>query len=883
MARDIDYAPASDFLANFFGETTEHAVEIRALPNDRGAGPVRPLFGRDGDLAITHLARWDAPERAVYFGVATRLNGAPSGTRADLAELPALWTEIDTEKLGLEKDACQAAAATLPLPPSLIIDSGRGLHLYWLLREALDVRAGTPGARELEDDIVATLRQLAGCLSGDIAVAELARIMRLPGTHNTKDGGWRRVEVLEAAWGRRYDFADLQDMLDTQRPVIDRPAGAGAAAAPPAPDNPFAAYAAANQISAPVDITARLDAMSYLADGDAGIHQTQLHVSASLVAQGTASDDDIVALLLPATQRAAGPHAFTWNWRREEAALRRMIETARWKFGTADGDAAKDAATAAAPSAPADNVVPLAPRPRATARSSTDVLTSAPPSAAPGPATAPAPDTNERRPLIARIGDAVLEYWQAERGQIAVVEGQPYTYAQGVWKSWDKGDQHALRVAIQGVLAAGKIDPKTQLLNAVARYVLEQPSLLREGVIWDASGLIVCMDGAVEPLSRAAHPHSPDHWATVRAEVRLADLDQGCPQWLAFLDSAFSDLRAQERTTLKDTIAEWFGAALVRGKPRELRKALWLHGESRTGKTRISEVCRLLVGEPTISLKVRALEKQFGAAAFIRARAWIADDAVGSADDVDDAIFKVIVTGESFSTDVKNAEHVTMRLEMPVLLTSNSLPRVRDQSDAVFNRSLMVHMRVVRGEEETAGVRPIDEIVGESELAGVFSWALDGWARLAARGRFLPPASMLEAAAEFKSSNNVVASWVKEALSPDPLYMVDRRDTYASFKGWYTAEFGEAAKVPSSKFVTSSVKQLITVGADYKRHGYPCLTGVKLTDDGLLYRREGASREAGNPGSGCAEADVNQVRPVTAGSAVEPSPGASPRNKQPRF
>ena len=101
--RDHDYTASSEFLADFFGSTTEHAVELRSLPNERGSAAAKPLFGRDLTLVDGHCKRWDGLERAMYFGVCTRITGSPSGTRADLAECPALWAEVDTRKLGLDK------------------------------------------------------------------------------------------------------------------------------------------------------------------------------------------------------------------------------------------------------------------------------------------------------------------------------------------------------------------------------------------------------------------------------------------------------------------------------------------------------------------------------------------------------------------------------------------------------------------------------------------------------------------------------------------------------------------------------------------------------------------------------------------------------------
>jgi hypothetical protein len=65
------------------------------------------------------------------------------------------------------------------------------------------------------------LRQIADVVAGDLAVCEVARVMRMPGTHNTKGGQWNAVEVLELA-DRRYEFDDIEEWLSEQSPVMLR-------------------------------------------------------------------------------------------------------------------------------------------------------------------------------------------------------------------------------------------------------------------------------------------------------------------------------------------------------------------------------------------------------------------------------------------------------------------------------------------------------------------------------------------------------------------------------------------------------------------------------------------------------------------------------------
>src|SRR4030095_14629121 len=110
--------------------------------------------------------------------------------------------------------------------------SGYGIHAYWLLREALDIRLDLPGAAELEAGILAALKQLAGVVCGDVAVCDLARIMRLPATHNTKRGELVPCAVLppasEARWPR-YEYSEILDWLHWRKAGFAAPPRGGGA------------------------------------------------------------------------------------------------------------------------------------------------------------------------------------------------------------------------------------------------------------------------------------------------------------------------------------------------------------------------------------------------------------------------------------------------------------------------------------------------------------------------------------------------------------------------------------------------------------------------------------------------------------------------------
>ena len=172
-----DYAESVAFLAWLFADT-EGAVELRAIRSEGGAVSV---FTRDPETVATFCRRHDGPGRGLYLGAATRTAGIAKGDREHCLELPALWSDIDCVARSIDQDEAISALLSLPHPPSCIVDSGRGLHPWWKLKEPLDL--SDPKGDEA---VIAVLRQLAGVCGGDLKVCDIARVMRLPGTLNTK-------------------------------------------------------------------------------------------------------------------------------------------------------------------------------------------------------------------------------------------------------------------------------------------------------------------------------------------------------------------------------------------------------------------------------------------------------------------------------------------------------------------------------------------------------------------------------------------------------------------------------------------------------------------------------------------------------------------------
>lgn len=213
-------------------------------------------------IALQQLHQTSAAHNAnVFFGVCPRKG---SNGRFDLAwqirTVRALWTDIDHVTVDEARE--RVTKAGLP-PPSIIVSSGYGVHLYWLLDQPYLIDdAGYPPAVENEwvkspdgrkkpprkyilengekvyldarrhvsrlsdkaqhcQDVLAGIAKVVG---GD-HTTDLARLLRIPGTFNRKDQRNGRQPVLtvlvECEPTHRYQFSDFERLAitspDTER------------------------------------------------------------------------------------------------------------------------------------------------------------------------------------------------------------------------------------------------------------------------------------------------------------------------------------------------------------------------------------------------------------------------------------------------------------------------------------------------------------------------------------------------------------------------------------------------------------------------------------------------------------------------------------------
>lgn len=191
-------------------------------------GGTRQVFVQTREEFDEVAARMVSQERNVFFGVA-KFKDDSSRAKANVEALKAFWLDIDCgpgKPYETQSDGAAALARftkIVGLPRPIVVNSGRGLHVYWPLTEAI--------TREEWEPVAAKLRTACTTheLHADPACFEVARVLRVPGTFNFKGDDPLEVVVLSPGKGP-ISYADMREILGVKGVVMPAQQGRGMSA-----------------------------------------------------------------------------------------------------------------------------------------------------------------------------------------------------------------------------------------------------------------------------------------------------------------------------------------------------------------------------------------------------------------------------------------------------------------------------------------------------------------------------------------------------------------------------------------------------------------------------------------------------------------------------
>ena len=203
-------------------------------------GTFRNLCGVRGEHLRSMFPQFRADlERDAFFSLNAFLDTSNGGRirpavtrRTDLVRyLCACFVDIDCHKQGLSFDEALAAVIDMErdglIPPSIIVSSGRGMWLLWLLHDVKDESApprAFPEKVELYHRLQRAIGQRFATIGADLAAKDVARLARVPGSVHTVSSVpvkyWLQLD--ERRCGFTYTLPQLAAYFPVEA-VVDRP------------------------------------------------------------------------------------------------------------------------------------------------------------------------------------------------------------------------------------------------------------------------------------------------------------------------------------------------------------------------------------------------------------------------------------------------------------------------------------------------------------------------------------------------------------------------------------------------------------------------------------------------------------------------------------
>ena len=218
------YAPnkeATEFYSALYGAVDNGFLVLTYMK--RGSPPKSESFALSDMAQAVDAAMKYSPTDNVFFNLGIQEKPPAPGKRGSadgVGVIPCLWNELDIKGPGHKADDLPASIEEVlslleeyGLSPSGIVHSGGGLHCYWFLENPIEVHSDMDLklAKELCASFQDSLRKVMKkrCWVLD-PTADLARMLRVPGTLNHKYNPPRPVKTYRLDPDLRYSIEDVQ-------------------------------------------------------------------------------------------------------------------------------------------------------------------------------------------------------------------------------------------------------------------------------------------------------------------------------------------------------------------------------------------------------------------------------------------------------------------------------------------------------------------------------------------------------------------------------------------------------------------------------------------------------------------------------------------------
>lgn len=276
------------------------------------------------------------------------------------------------------------------------------------------------------------------------------------------------------------------------------------------------------------------------------------------------------------------------------------------------------------------------------------------------------------------------------------------------------------------------------------------------------------------------------------------DPEAGSPQWERFLEEIFPDPEVR--------LFVWKAVGYSSTGDIGEQVLLFCHGGGANGKSTFLETASHVLGDyakaaaPGLLLTSNHEEHPTGLADLRGAR-FVTSIETGENKRLDEAQVKALTGGDTIVARHMRRDFFRFKPTHKLWLASNHKPSIRGTDHAIWRRIRLIPFTTTIQDEHIDPELPAKL---KEEAPGILAWIIRG-AQLWSRDRLKPPAAVVQAVAEYRSSEDLVGRWIADRMDFTPAATTTAKDLYSDFKIWCEGE--GIRRTPSRKKLGDSLKE----------------------------------------------------------------------------
>jgi putative DNA primase/helicase len=370
----------------------------------------------------------------------------------------------------------------------------------------------------------------------------------------------------------------------------------------------------------------------------------------------------------------------------------------------------------------------------------------------------------------------LVSYLSILLAPIVSTDGKFYRYQNGVWTQYYDGNVRQLIVmALKDRVQANWVSEGVTVLKDTVR---------REEEHWlPYPDLVNVRNGMVDLSDGSLIHHDPKYCSRVQLPLDF-DPEASAPRFEKFLTEIFPETGPSGawgdgggvKTMM---LQEFMGYCLM--NTCKFEKCLFMYGQGANGKSTVLKVLERMLGESHCgAMNIDDLANRFNIPYLQNKLINVSAEAIAKEQSAVQNL-KRFISGDRVEGEWKHGERVNFAPRTKFLFAMNLPPNIQDKSHGFDRKVLVLNFNRVFDESEMD--RDLGETL-ESEMAGIFVFALEGAMRLRQQNRFTTGEIIEADKSMFMGQLNNVLMFVGEQCEINPNARIPSDDLFESYKTW---------------------------------------------------------------------------------------------------